>query len=599
MHNLEIFLFAVIIGCGSIPFVLSQAEEVKIVRDLQDEYAEKNPFGTISTRIIGGDEAVDCEYPYQILLVCYQRSEPQFLCGGSIIAKNWALTAGHCYLEDTLLGGPISYLIEAGSVRRDNPRQSFFVPNENAFRHPLYNETTLENDITLIKTPDFDFSSCHIGCIDIVSDNWTPAFYNDKVMTVSGFGLTSNDGSVSDYLKWTKLTVITRQECLRNFRAPPITCYCAVDPIQPISSVCSGDSGGPAVMMVNNKLVQIGIVSFGSSRGCDTAPQGFVNLAVYHCWIYEMMRNKGLELFCNEMYYFRIFLSVTVIGCGSITSVSSQRVTTVRDLQNDYGDKYPFGTITSRIIGGNNAEDCQIPYQIRLICYAGDVRQFRCGGSIIAKNWVLTAGHCYKADEVLLDPINYVIEAGSVISGQPRQSYTVTNENAFLHPMYNLTTFLENDIALLKMPSDFDFTTCHVNSIKIVSYNWTPAFYVGKRMTVSGFGYTSNTGPVAEHLQFTILTAITKKMCDRSYTEALPLSSFCVQDPDPDQPISSICSGDSGGPAVMIVNNKLVQIGIVSYGSDNGCDTAPQGFVNVALFHCWIYETMQMHGVSF
>lgn len=262
------------------------------MRDLQDEYAEKYPYGTITTRIIGGDEAEDCDYPYQLLIICFEGSDPQFLCGGSIIAKNWALTAGHCYQEDVLLGGAISYLIEAGSVRRDDPRQSFSVPNQNAFRHPLYNETSLENDITLIKTPDFDFSSCYINYIKIVSDNWTPAFYNNKVMTVSGFGLTSNDGSVSEYLKWTRLTVITRQQCRSNYTALPITSYCAVDPDQPISSVCSGDSGGPAVMTVNNKLVQIGIVSFGSSRGCDTAPQGFVNLALYHCWIYEMMRNN-------------------------------------------------------------------------------------------------------------------------------------------------------------------------------------------------------------------------------------------------------------------------------------------------------------------
>jgi trypsin len=43
-----------------------------------------------------------------------------------------------------------------------------------------------------------------------------------------------------------------------------------------------------------------------------------------------------------------------------------------------------------RIVGGFEAKDGQFPHQIALLSYGS----FTCGGSIIKKNWVLTAAHC-------------------------------------------------------------------------------------------------------------------------------------------------------------------------------------------------------------
>merc|ERR1712172_468289 len=62
---------------------------------------------------------------------------------------------------------------------------------------------------------------------------------------------------------------------------------------------CNGDSGGPLVQMSGSKAAgdlwtQVGIVSFGSSSGCETGlPAGFTRTEYYIDWI---MSETGMSL---------------------------------------------------------------------------------------------------------------------------------------------------------------------------------------------------------------------------------------------------------------------------------------------------------------
>ena len=52
--------------------------------------------------------------------------------------------------------------------------------------------------------------------------------------------------------------------------------------------------------------------------------------------------------------------------------------------------------MTSRIVGGSQAESNEFPWQVSLQYRSGFSWYHFCGGSLIAPNWILTAAHCLE-----------------------------------------------------------------------------------------------------------------------------------------------------------------------------------------------------------
>ncbi|CAG7646037.1 unnamed protein product, partial [Allacma fusca] len=116
-----------------------------------------------SSKIFNGVDAVEGEFPWRV----YYEIPMKAACGGTILNKNWVLTAAHCL--DAIVKGreaEESIHIRAGSVSKWEGGQQIIVNGLAVTKHENFvNENGIAwNDTALIKVPDpgFDFSNPNI-----------------------------------------------------------------------------------------------------------------------------------------------------------------------------------------------------------------------------------------------------------------------------------------------------------------------------------------------------------------------------------------------------------------------------------------------------
>ncbi|XP_055611887.1 serine protease SP24D-like [Uranotaenia lowii] len=222
-----------------------------------------------------------------------------------------------------------------------------------------------------------------------------------------------------------------------------------------------------------------------------------------------------------------------------------------------------------RIVGGSFAEKNQFPHQIALF-YDG---RFRCGGSIIDSQWILTAAHCVLDGTDKLLPSLFQVYAGSNDLTEGGQYFDV--EDTFAHESYG--NFL-NDIALMKLKTNITFD----NTMTSIELNHAE-LNESSEVIISGFGRIVNGGPTSDLLKYTTMTVESEKVCKRA-TNMDVSGLLCFNN----EMLDGACNGDSGGPAIQ--DGKVV--GVANFVM-NGCGTsAPDGYAKVAHYISWIQSTI-------
>lgn len=230
------------------------------------------------------------------------------------------------------------------------------------------------------------------------------------------------------------------------------------------------------------------------------------------------------------------------------------------------------------IVGGAIADPGRYPYYVRLD-YDGE---FGCGGSLIAKDFVLTAAHCaFPSDigsvEAIVGGHNYTTP------GLPRKVI-----NIFPHIAYDDFISVSNDIALLQIEP-----VPEEASIPMIQFQSSRDFLqVGDSVTVIGLGVTENEIE-AEQLKEVELKIVEEAACDDLYEGGIHRKSMlCAADAGED-----VCQGDSGGPLIVLGETSAedVQVGVVSWGEECGISDKPGVYADVAYLQSWIESVMCKH----
>ncbi|XP_017775826.1 PREDICTED: chymotrypsin-1-like [Nicrophorus vespilloides] len=225
----------------------------------------------LDRRIVGGEEADEGAFPYLVSL----RYKGLHACTGSILNENWILTAAHCVKNANIS----AMLIVAGSNKLSNGGDSYQVSKT------IYNEnftSMVSNDVGVIKliTP-IKFNK-KVQPIQLTKEN----IDGGEDCVLSGWGMTSFPGNISENLRYVHLKTISVDECRQRLFPIPIIDSEVCTFTKRGEGACKTDSGGPLV--ANGK--QIGIVSW--SPPCAIGfPYVYTRVFSFLDWIKENIAN--------------------------------------------------------------------------------------------------------------------------------------------------------------------------------------------------------------------------------------------------------------------------------------------------------------------
>uniref|UniRef100_A0A6I8NTP6 Chymotrypsin like elastase 3B n=1 Tax=Ornithorhynchus anatinus TaxID=9258 RepID=A0A6I8NTP6_ORNAN len=225
----------------------------------------------------------------------------------------------------------------------------------------------------------------------------------------------------------------------------------------------------------------------------------------------------------------------------------------------------------TRVVNGEDANPHSWPWQVSLQYLKGEEYYHTCGASLIAEDWVLTAGHCISKS------LKYQVVLGDPSSG-PAPARVLSPR-----------LFYSNDVALMKLSQKAQLNdkvqlACLPPAGQILPHD-TPCF-------VSGWGTLYTSGPIPDKLQQAQLPVVDHAHCSqRDWWGSTVKESMICAGGD----IKSACNGDSGGPLnCQGYDGRWYIQGIASFVSSRGCNTLkkPSVFTRDSAFVSWIEETM-------
>ncbi|CAL8340321.1 trypsin-1 [Gadus morhua] len=227
-----------------------------------------------------------------------------------------------------------------------------------------------------------------------------------------------------------------------------------------------------------------------------------------------------------------------------------------------------FAIEDDKIVGGYECQKHSQAHQVSL-----NSGYHFCGGSLVSKDWVVSAAHCYKSRiEVRLGEHNIRVTEGT--------EQFISSSRVIRHPNYSSYN-IDNDVMLIKLRTPATLNQ-YVQTVALPA----ACAAAGTMCTVSGWGDTMSSTDDSDKLQCLDLPILSGQDCDNSYPGMITQSMFCAGYLEGGK---DSCQGDSGGP--LVCDGELQ--GVVSWGYGCAERDYPGVYAKVCQLSDWLEHTMR------